>query len=161
MDNIGSRCTTITAVRGFRGKPQVFFTGGCPPTPEAGRWRRKGVGRREARRRLRGRRRPAAAHSGSRRSIRGRAAPQGPPATHPRGGGELPEGPGEAHLLPARRPRAAGGAARLQRLPQRVGHRTARVHVRDGGIALPQELDAVVTPDVVRPRSAGQSIVCI
>ena len=60
-------------------------------------------GRREARRRLRGRRRPAAAHSGSRRSIRGRAAPQGPPATHPRGG-ELPEGPGEAHLLPARRP---------------------------------------------------------
>ena len=87
MDNIGSRCTTITAVRGFRGKPQVFFTGGCPPTPEAGRWRRKGVGRREARRRLRGRRRPAAAHSGSRRSIRGRAAPQGPPATHPRGGG--------------------------------------------------------------------------
>ena len=76
-------------------------------------------------------------------------------------GGELPEGPGEAHQLPARRPRAAGGAARLKRLPQRVGHRTARVHVRDGGIALPQELDAVVTPDVIRPRSAGQSIVCI
>ena len=70
-------------------------------------------------------------------------------------GGELPEGPGEAHQLPARRPRAAGGAARLKRLPQRVGHRTARVHVRDGGIALPQELDAVVTPDVVRPRVAG------
>ena len=161
MDNIGSRCTTITAVRGFRGKPQVFFTGGCPPTPEAGRWRRKGVGRREARRRLRGRRRPAAAHSGIRRSIRGRAAPQGPPATHPPGGGDSRKDRERLICgLPAA-PRTAGGAARLQRLPQRVGHRTARVHVRDGGIALPQELDAVVTPDVVRPRSAGQSIVCI
>ena len=100
MDNIGSRCTTITAVRGFRGKPQVFFTGGCPPTPEAGRWRRKGVGRREARRRLRGRRRPAAAHSGSRRSIRGRAAPRGPPATHPRGGTPGRTGRGSSAACP-------------------------------------------------------------
>ena len=24
----------------------MFFTGGCPPPPEAGRWRRKGVGKR-------------------------------------------------------------------------------------------------------------------
>ena len=117
-------------------------------------------GRREARRRLRGRRRPAAAHSGSRRSIRGRAAPQGPPATHPRGGNSRKDRERLICCLPAA-PRTAGGAARLQRLPQRVGHRTARVHVRDGGIALPQELDAVVTPDVIRPRSAGQSIVCI
>ena len=117
-------------------------------------------GRREARRRLRGRRRPAAAHSGSRRSIRGRAAPQGPPATHPRGGNSRKDRERLIWCLPAA-PRTAGGAARLQRLPQRVGHRTARVHVRDGGIALPQELDAVVTPDVIRPRSAGQSIVCI
>ena len=44
VDNIGSRCTTITAGRGFWGKPQVFFTSGCPPPPEAGRWRRKGAG---------------------------------------------------------------------------------------------------------------------
>ena len=159
MDNIGSRCTTITAGRGFRGEARVFFHGGGTPPPEAGRWRR-GRGRREARRRLRGRRRPAAAHSGSRRSIRGRAAPQGPPATHPRGGNSRKDRERLICCLPAA-PRTAGGAARLQRLPQRVGHRTARVHVRDGGIALPQELDAVVTPDVIRPRSAGQSIVCI
>ena len=118
-------------------------------------------GRREARRRLRGRRRPAAAHSGSRRSIRGRAAPQGPPATHPRGGGNSRKDRERLICCLPAAPRTAGGAARLQRLPQRVGHRTARVHVRDGGIALPQELDAVVTPDVIRPRSAGQSIVCI
>ena len=157
MDNIGSRCTTITAVRGFRGKPQVFFTGGCPPPPEAGRWRRKGVGKRggvsEDGVDLQQRTAGAVGAFGGAQRLKGR------PRHIP--GGELPEGPGEAHQLPARRPRAAGGAARLKRLPQRVGHRTARVHVRDGGIALPQELDAVVTPDVIRPRSAGQSIVCI
>ena len=118
-------------------------------------------GRREARQCLRVRRRPAAAHSGSRRSIRGRAAPQGPPATHPRGGGNSRKDRERLICCLPAAPRTAGGAARLQRLPQRVGHRTARVHVRDGGIALPQELDAVVTPDVIRPRSAGQSIVCI
>ena len=116
-------------------------------------------GRREARRRLRGRRRPAAAHSGIRRSIRGRSASRAARDTSP-GGNSRKDRERLICCLPAA-PRAAGGAARLQRLPQRVGHRTARVHVRDGGIALPQELDAVVTPDVIRPRSAGQSIVCI
>ena len=57
--------------------------------------------------------------------------------------------------MPRSGPRQARGALPRERLPERGGHRRAGLFAGDGGMALAQELHAVVPPGGVRLLGTG------